>query len=277
MSTTRTANGNGTSKKVTVPDLLAMKSRGEKIAALTAYDATFAAFEDAAGLDVILVGDSAGMVVKGEADTISITLDEMVFLTRNVSRGVKRALLVADVPFGIMHPSTESAVSGAVRLMKEGRAEAVKIEGAGPLLEAISRMVATGIPVMGHLGLTPQSVHSFGGYGLRGAVEAEAARIRRDALALKEAGVFALVLEKIPATLAAEVSHSLDIPTIGIASGPDCDGQILVNYDMLGMGPKFRFVRRYMEGCEQITDAVRRYVEDIRSGGFPSSDESFEA
>ncbi|MFH0881477.1 MAG: 3-methyl-2-oxobutanoate hydroxymethyltransferase [bacterium] len=276
MSTTREAGGNGV-KKVTVPNILAMKQRGEKIAALTAYDATFAAVEDAAGLDLILVGDSAGMVIKGEPDTISITLDEMIFLTRNVSRGVHRALLAVDVPFGVIHRGTQATLDGSVRLMKEGRAEAVKIEGAGPALEPIQRLTELGVPVIGHLGLTPQSVHAFGGYGLRGAEEDEAARIRRDALALQEAGVFAIVLEKIPRKLAADISASLRIPTIGIASGPECDGQILVGYDMLGLGPKFRFARRYLEGRELIRNAVASYVKDIREGSFPSESESFEA
>lgn len=280
MSTVRNGdtpkNING-GKKVTVPKLLEMKREGVKITSLTAYDATMGAVLDAAGLDLILVGDSAGMVVKGEPDTISISLDEMVFLTRNVSRGVHRALLVADVPFGVVHGSDEAAIEGAVRLMKEGRAEAVKVEGAGPLLPAIERMTTLGIPVLGHLGLTPQSVHAFGGYGLRGAAEQEAAKIRRDARALQEAGVFGVVLEKIPKQLAAEITASLEVPTIGIGSGPDCDGQILVSYDMLGFGPKFKFVRRYLEGAELVRDAVSRYAEDIRNGTFPNGDESFEA
>jgi 3-methyl-2-oxobutanoate hydroxymethyltransferase len=276
MSASRDARNNGV-RKVTVPDLVAMKQRGEKIAALTAYDATFAAIEDAAGLDLILVGDSAGMVVKGEPDTISIDLDEMVFLTRNVSRGVKRALLAADVPFGLVHLGTEAALEGAVRLMKEGRAEAVKIEGAGPALEPIQRLTQLGVPVIGHLGLTPQSVHAFGGYGLRGAGDNEAANIRQDALALQDAGVFAIVLEKIPRELAADITASLRIPTIGIGAGPGCDGQILVAYDMLGFGPKFRFVRRYMEGKELVREAVASYVKDIREGTFPKDSESFEA
>lgn len=275
MSTTR-GNGNGV-HKVTVPDILAMKQRGEKIAALTAYDASFAAIEDAAELDIILVGDSSAMVIKGEPDTISITLDEMIFMTRSVSRSVKHALLAADVPFGEVHRGTGATLDAAVRLMKEGRAEAVKIEGAGPALEPIRHLVQTGVPVMGHLGLTPQSVHAFGGYGLRGGEDEEAAKIRREALELQEAGVFSIVLEKIPRDLATEVTASLRIPTIGIGAGPNCDGQILVSYDMLGLGPKFRFVRRYLEGRELIRNAVAAYVKDIREGSFPREDESFEA
>lgn len=264
-------------KKITVPKIVEMKRRGEKITALTAYDATMGAVLDATGLDMILVGDSASMVIKGDADTLSVTLDEMIFMTRNVSRTVKRALLVGDIPFGPMHISDEAAIEGAVRMIKEGRAEAVKVEGAGPLIPAIERMTNLGIPVLGHLGLTPQSVHAFGGYGLRGAVEEEAAKIRRDARALQDARVFGIVLEKIPRQLASEITASLEIPTIGIGSGPDCDGQILVSYDMLGFGPKFRFVRRYLEGTRLIQEAVGRYVDDIRDGKFPTEDESFEA
>ncbi len=264
-------------KKITIPCILKMKQDGKKIAALTAYDSTFAAIEDSAGLDLILVGDSAGMVIRGNPDTISITLDEQIFLTRSVSRGVKRALLVADMPFGITQESTEATIKACVRFMKEGRAEAVKVEGAGPVLEAIRRMTQMGIPVMGHLGLTPQSVHAFGGYGLRGASEVEAERIRRDAIALQEAGVFGMVLEKIPMQLAKEVSESLRVPTIGIASGPHCDGQILVNYDMLGLGPqKFKFARRFIEGGDLIKGAVQQYVDEIRGGTFPTEDESYE-
>jgi len=263
--------------KITVPSLLAMKPNGQRITALTAYDATFAAIEDAAGVDLILVGDSAGMVLQGSDDTIEITLDEMIVYTRSVRRGVKHALLAADLPFGIAHESTEATIRGCVRLLKEGGAEAVKVEGAGLLLDAIDRMTRMGIPVIGHLGLTPQSVHTFGGYGLRGGEEAEAERIRRDATALQDAGVFAIVLEKIPAPLASEISQSLRIPTIGIGSGAGCDGQILVSYDMLGLGPKFRFARRYLEGSELVRKAVEQYVADIRAGNFPSAEESYTA
>ncbi|MCB2210856.1 3-methyl-2-oxobutanoate hydroxymethyltransferase [bacterium] len=262
-------------KKITAPYLAEMKRKGVPIAALTAYDATLAAVEDKAGLDVILVGDSSGMVITGLPDTISITLDEIVFLTKNVSRGVKRALLVADLPFGVAQVSTEACIEGCIRLMKEGRAEAVKVEGAGHTLEAISRMTEMGMPVMGHLGLTPQSVHVFGGYALRGAEEKEAQRIREDALKLQDAGVFAIVLEKIPVELAKVVSESLTIPTIGIGSGSHCDGQILVSYDMLGLGPKFRFVRRYLEGSKLIGESVRQYIDDIRNRDFPNDDESY--
>ncbi|MBS1262445.1 MAG: 3-methyl-2-oxobutanoate hydroxymethyltransferase [Calditrichaeota bacterium] len=261
--------------KITAPRIVEMKREGVPIAALTAYDATFAAVQDKAGLDIILVGDSAGMVVAGDPDTLSITLDEMIFLCRNASRGVKHALLVGDMPFGSAQLSTEATISAAVRFMKEGRAEAVKVEGAGPALAAIRRMTAMGIPIMGHLGLTPQSVNSFGGYGLRGATDIEAQRIRDDALALQDAGVFSIVLEKIPIELARVVTEDLDVPTIGIGAGPHCDGQILVSYDMFGLGPKFRFVRRYLEGDRLIDGAVRKYIEDVRNRDFPSEDESF--
>lgn len=264
-------------KKITVPAILQMKRDKIKIAALTAYDSSFAAMEDAAGLDMILVGDSAGMVITGRRDTLSITLDEMIFLTKSVSRGVKKALLIADMPFGVTHIGTEETLRASVRLMKEGRAEGVKIEGAGPALEAINHLTTTGIPVVGHLGLTPQSLHSFGGFGLRGVEEKEAERIKKDALALQEAGVFSIVLEKIPMTLAKEVSESLTIPTIGIASGPDCDGQILVNYDIFGFGPiKYQFARQYLNGGELIKNAVEEYVKDIREGKFPTSEEGYE-
>lgn len=264
-------------KKITAPRLIEMKREGIPIAALTAYDATFAAIEDKAGLDLILVGDSAGMVIAGRPDTISITLDEMIFLTKNVSRGVKRALLVGDMPFGIIQKSTEACIEASIRFMKEGRAEAVKVEGAGPVLEAIQRMTTMGMPVMGHLGLTPQSVHVFGGWDLRGANDTEAQRIRDDALRLQDAGVFAMVLEKIPVELAKEISESLEVPTVGIASGPYCDGQILVSYDMFGLGPKLRFARRYLDGKVLIGDAIRQYIQDIRNRDFPSDDESFHA
>ncbi len=265
-------------RKITVPGIRAMKREGRKIAALTAYDASFAALEDAAGIDIILVGDSAGMVIAGDPNTLSVTLDEMVFLTKSVSRGVKHALLVADMPFGSFQVTPEKTIEAALRLVKEGHAEAVKIEGGAPMLESIDRLTRVGVPVMGHLGLTPQSIHAFGGHELRGVEELEAERIKRDAVALQEAGAFSLVLEKIPLELAREVTARLAIPTIGIASGPHCDGQILVNYDLFGLsGMKFRFVRRYLEGGKLVREAVSRYIEDIRKGDFPGENESFSA
>ena len=198
-------------------------------------------------------------------------------MTRNVSRDVKHALLCADLPFGIAQISTEACIEGCVRLMKEGGAEAVKVEGAAHTLEAIERMTSMGIPVMGHLGLTPQSVHQFGGYGLRAATDMEAERLRADAKALEAAGVFAIVLEKIPAPLAKMVTEESNVPTIGIGSGVDCDGQILVSYDLFGLGPKFRFVRRYLELDQLIGDAVQQYIEDIRNSEFPNESESYTA
>ncbi len=266
------------SNKVTVPGIMSMKKNGDKIVALTAYDATFAQLEDEAGIDLVLVGDSAGMVIAGQNDTISITLDEMILLTKYVRRGVKRALLITDLPFGSFQVTTDEAVQAAVRAMKEGGAEGVKLEGGQPVLKTIERMTEIGIPVLGHLGLTPQSVHSFGGYGLRGVEEQEADRIRRDAEALQKSGAFAIVLEKIPIELAEDITDNIDIPTIGIASGPYCDGQILVNYDLLGLGTKYinlKFVRKYLEGAQLVKGAVKKYAEDVRNGDFPTEDESW--
>lgn len=263
-------------KKVTVPWLKRMKQKGIKISALTAYDATFGAIQDAAGLDIILVGDSAGMVIRGQKNTISVTMDEMVFMTRSVRRGVRKALLVSDMPFGSFQVTTEETVRNAIRFMKEGRAEAVKIEGCDLVLNAIKQLTTMGVPVMGHVGLTPQSVHQIGGFKLQGTEKEEADKILEDTLKLQEAGVFSIVLEKIPWDLGQQITEKLEIPTIGIASGPYCDGQILVNYDLLGFGAKaYAFARRYMEGAELVRDAVSRYVEDIREGTFPTLDESF--
>ncbi len=280
MTDTASKSGSNEQKrrKVTVPWLIRMKQKGLKIAALTAYDFTMAAIEDSAGLDIILVGDSAGMVISGAPDTLAVTLDEMIFMTRNVRRGVKTALLVTDMPFGSFQISKEKTVEAAIRLMKEGGAEAVKLEGGKQNLEAIRHLTSIGIPVMGHLGLTPQSVHAFGGFKLQGATDKSAERIKEDAIALQEAGVFSIVLEKIPLDLAREVTASVDIPTIGIASGPYCDGQILVAYDMLGLESQYmnlRFVRRYMEGADLIRNAVGRYISDIKNGEFPREDESW--
>ncbi len=263
--------------KVTIPRILKMKKEGKKIAALTAYDATMAAIEDEAGMDIILVGDSAGMVIAGDADTISISLDEMVYMTKWVRKGVKRALLVGDMPFGSYQASSEQAVESAIRFMKEARAEAVKLEGGRAHTGTIEKMTAYGIPVMGHLGLTPQSVNLFGGYPLRGKSRDEADRIFEDAQLLEQAGVFAIVLEKITVELAQKISETLSIPTIGIASGPYCDGQILVAHDMLGLGPKFKFARRYLQGANVLRDAFEQYIQDIRSSDFPTEKESFHA
>jgi 3-methyl-2-oxobutanoate hydroxymethyltransferase len=245
---------------------------------LTAYDALFAEIEDQAGVDVILVGDSASMVVAGHETTHPITMDQMLYHCSSVSRGAKRALVIADMPFLSFQVSVEHAIYNAGRFLKEAGVQAVKLEGGIVIADTVKRLVELGIPVMGHLGLTPQSVYRFGGYEVRARDELEALQLRKDAKALEEAGAFSIVLEKIPRKLAAEVSQSLRIPTIGIGSGPGCDGQVLVNYDMLGLYSKFkpRFVRRYLEMAKLVGEAVQQYCKDIRSGNFPSDKESYE-
>lgn len=264
-------------KKITVPEIVAMKARGEKIAALTAYDYLTAEMLDEAGIDIALVGDSAGMVIAGHETTLPITMDEMIFITQNVRRGVKRALLVADMPFLSFQPSVSEAIKNAGRFLKEAQAEAVKIEGGRAVIELVEKLVGYGIPVMGHLGLTPQSINKFGTYKLQGS-DSEAANIlKNDARLLEEAGAFSIVLEKIPADLAREISSMLKIPTIGIGAGPHCDGQVLVTHDMLGIFDKFKpkFVRRYAEIGKQMRQALVRYVKDVKSNEFPNADESF--
>lgn len=263
--------------KIRVTTLKMMKNKGEKITALTAYDYTFGYLLDEAGIDVILVGDSCGNVCAGYETTLPVTLDEMIYHVRSVRRGVQRALLVADMPFMTYQESLEQAIHNAGRLMKEGDAEAVKLEGGAPVCETVRRLVEIGIPVMGHLGFTPQSVHEFGGYGVRGVESRESERIKQDALALQEAGAFALVLEKVPAALAQEVTQMLQIPTIGIGAGVQCDGQILVLYDMLGLYDKvkFKFVRRYANLAAEIRTAVKQYCEDVQQGKFPGEQESY--
>jgi len=263
--------------RVTTVELKNMKERGEKIVALTAYDALFAEIEDQAGVDVILVGDSAAMVVAGHETTHPITMDQMLYHCSSVSRAVKKALVVADMPFLSFQVSIENAVYNAGRFLKESGVQAVKLEGGVPIADTVRRLVDLGIPVMGHLGLTPQSIHRFGSYEVRAQDEVEALQLMKDAQALEEAGAFSIVLEKIPRKLAAEVTKSLKIPTIGIGSGPECDGQVLVNYDMLGLYDKFkpRFVRRYLEMAKLVSQAVQKYCDDIRSGKFPSGKESY--
>lgn len=264
-------------KKVTTASLKEMKQRDEKIAALTAYDATFASLEDKAGIDVILVGDSAAMVIAGEETTLTATMEQMIYHVRCVSKGVERALLVADMPFLSFQVSPERAMVNAGCFLAEAGAEAVKLEGGKPILDTVKRMVDAGIPVMGHLGLTPQSIHNFGGWGVRAKRPREAEQLLEDAVGLENAGAFSIVLEKIPAPLAAEVSRTLKIPTIGIGSGPDCDGQILVNYDMLGLYEQLclKFVRKYRSLGSEIHDAVKEYIDDVRKGDFPSKEESY--
>lgn len=265
-------------KKITTVCLRDMKRRGEKIAVLTAYDAIFAHLEDQAGIDVILVGDSAAQVVAGDKSTLSATMDQMLYHTRIVSKTVQHALVVADMPFLSFQVSPEQAVANAGRFLAEAGAEAVKLEGGRPVVEAVKRLVEVGIPVMGHLGLTPQSINKFGGYEVRAREKEEAKALLDDALALQDAGAFAIVLEKIPAPLAGEVSKSLAIPTISIGSGPYCDGQVLVVYDMLGLYEQLnlKFVRKYRRLAEEISGAVKEYIRDIKNGSFPSADESYE-
>jgi len=252
-------------KKITAPIITQMKENNEKISALTAYDFLMAMFLDEAGLDLILVGDSGAMVFSGYDTTIPITMDELIYHTCAVSRGVKRALLVADMPFLSYQISPEDALRNAGRFIKEGHAEAVKLEGGEPMAETVSRIVNAGIPVMGHLGLTPQSINKFGGYKVQARTKDAVEKIISDALILEQAGVFSIVLEKIPAKVAKTVTEKLKIPTVGIGAGSGCDGQILVTHDMLGLFEEFRpkFVRLYAELGLEIREACARYVEDV--------------
>jgi len=244
---------------------------------LTAYDALMADLVDRSGIDIILVGDSAGMVMGGYENTLSVTMEEMLFYTKSVRRGVNRALLVADMPFMSYQAGTNEAVKNAGRFLQEAGAEAVKLEGGKPVLDIIIRMVQFGIPVMGHLGLTPQSIHQLGGYGVQGKEEALANRLKEEALLLQDAGVFSLVLEKVPAALASEITQSLHIPTIGIGAGQACDGQVLVTHDMLGLYDKFKpkFVRRYAELGKNMMDALVHYIDDVKNHSFPDENESY--
>lgn len=263
--------------KVTTASLRRSKEAGEKIVALTCYDHLFASLLDAAGVDVLLVGDSVAMTVQGHETTVPVTMDEMVYHTRLVSRTPRRGLVVADMPFLSYQVCDEQALTNAGRLLKEGGAEAVKLEGGATVLATVRRIVDAGIPVMGHLGLTPQSIHQFGTYRTRGTEVNEAETILADARRLEQAGVFAIVLEKIPRALAARVTAAVAVPTIGIGAGPDCDGQVLVMHDLLGLFTRFRprFVRRYAELADDVRAAVQRYAEDVRSGEFPNADESY--
>ncbi|HZF28216.1 MAG TPA: 3-methyl-2-oxobutanoate hydroxymethyltransferase [Gammaproteobacteria bacterium] len=264
-------------RKVTTQRLKEMKSAGERIACLTAYDYLTAAILDASGIDVILVGDSAANVFAGYDTTIPTTMEQMLYHAQVVCRAAKRALVVADLPFMSYQVSEEDALRNAGRFIKEALAEAVKLEGGEQYASTVKRIVASGIPVMGHLGLTPQSIHKFGSYKTRGASAAEAEQIVNDARALQDAGAFAIVLEKIPANLARRVTAALEIPTIGIGAGAGCDGQILVTPDLLGITTKFRprFVRRYAAVADTMADAFRRYAKDVRDGEFPSDKESY--
>lgn len=264
-------------RKITTQRAIEMKQKGQKIAMLTSYDFTTAQIADQAGLDMILVGDSAANVMMGYDTTVPITVDEMITYAKSVVRGVKRALVVCDMPFGSYQTSTTDALRNAARMMKETGADALKLEGGEEIIEVVRRLCSTGVPVCGHLGLTPQSVHQFGGYGLRAKSEAEAEKLLRDAHLLEEAGCFALVLEKIPAALAARVTSELHIPTIGIGAGADCDGQVLVIDDMLGKNKGFKpkFLRQYADLHTIMTEAIGQYVTDVKASSFPNEAESY--
>ena len=267
----------GSVRAVTTLRLTEMKQRGEKIAMLTAYDYSTAKIVDTAGVDVILVGDSAANVMAGYESTLPITLDMMIYHARSVVRGVNRALVVVDLPFGTYQGNSKVALDSAIRIMKETEADAVKLEGGEEILESIQRILSAGIPVMGHLGLTPQSIHKFGTYSVRAKEEAEAEKLVRDAHLLEEAGCFAVVLEKIPASLAERVSKELKMPTIGIGAGSGVDGQVLVVHDMLGITNDFspRFLRRYADLNSIMSNAISNYVSDVKSQDFPNEKEQY--
>jgi 3-methyl-2-oxobutanoate hydroxymethyltransferase len=254
-----------------------MKQRGEKIAMLTSYDYSMARILDAAGIDIILVGDSAANVMAGYETTVPMTLDNMIYHGKAVARAVQRALVVVDLPFGTYQGDSKQALMSAIRIMKETEADSVKLEGGIEIIESVERILCAGIPVMGHLGLTPQSIHKFGTYTVRAKEEAEAAKLISDAHALQEAGCFALVLEKIPAALAARVASELTIPVIGIGAGGGVDGQVLVAHDMLGINQEFspRFLRRYATVGEIMDGAFRNYIDDVKSGDFPNEKEQY--
>ena len=264
-------------KKITTHTLQKLKQAGEKISMITAYDYSFAKIMDGAGIDVILVGDSASNVMAGHETTLPITLDQIIYHASSVIRGVSHCLVVVDLPFGSYQSNPKEALNSAIRIMKETGAHAIKLEGGEEVVECINRIVAAGIPVMGHLGLTPQSIYKFGTYTVRAKEEAEANKLRSDAKKLELAGCFGIVLEKIPATLAKEVSESVQIPTIGIGAGRYCDGQVLVMHDMLGINIEFkpRFLRQYLNLHEQITQAVQHYIKDVKNNDFPNEQEQY--
>ena len=264
-------------KKITTHTLHRMKANGEKIAMLTAYDFSFAKIFDNANIDVILVGDTASNVMAGHETTVPITLEQMIYHASSVIRGVNRCLVVVDLPFGSYQSNSDVALASAIRMMKETGAHAIKLEGGEEVLESVKRIISAGIPVMGHLGLTPQSIYKFGTYNVRAKEEEEANKLRNDAKLLEEAGCFAVVLEKIPAALAKEVTESLSVPTIGIGAGKYCDGQVLVMHDMLGINTEFkpRFLRQYLNLYEQVNKAVQEYVSDVKNKNFPNDSESY--
>ena len=264
-------------RKVTTMRLTEMKARGEKIAMLTAYDYSMAKLIDEAGMDVILVGDSASNVMAGNITTLPITLDQMIYHAKSVIKGVRRALVVCDMPFGTYQGNSKEALASAIRIMKESHAEAVKMEGGAEIRESIERILCAGIPVLGHLGLTPQSINKFGTYAVRAKEEAEAEKLLADAHLLEEIGCFAIVLEKIPAALAARVASELTIPVIGIGAGGGVDGQVLVMHDMLGINQGFspKFLRRYADLSTVINSAVSRYIDDVKTADFPNASEQY--
>jgi len=264
-------------RKVTTHRLIEMKQRGEKISMLTAYDYSMAQLIDQAGMDVILVGDSASNVMAGNVTTLPITLDQMIYHGKSVMKAVKRALVVVDLPFGTYQGNSKEALASAIRVMKETHADCIKLEGGAEIRESIERILCAGIPVMGHLGLTPQSINKFGTYTVRAREEAEAKKLIADAHLLEEIGCFAIVLEKIPAALAAQVASELTIPMIGIGAGGGVDGQVLVMHDMLGINQGFspRFLRRYANLAEEITRAVQAYIEDVKTLDFPNEKEQY--
>jgi 3-methyl-2-oxobutanoate hydroxymethyltransferase len=264
-------------KKVTTHVLQELKRDGQKISMLTAYDYSMARILDAAGIEVLLVGDSASNVMAGHETTLPITLDQMIYHASSVIRAVQRALVVVDLPFGSYQGNSKEALNSAIRIMKEAEAHAVKLEGGEEVVESIRRILTAGIPVMGHLGLTPQSIYKFGTYEVRAKEEAEAQKLKADAKMLEDSGCFALVLEKVPAQLAGEVAKSLTIPVIGIGAGNQVDGQVLVSHDMLGITTEFkpRFLRTYAQLSEQMTQAVQHYIDDVKSGSFPNEKEQY--
>lgn len=264
-------------KKVTTNTIQKMKQAGEKISMITAYDFSFARIFDDAGIDIILVGDSASNVMAGHTTTLPITLDQMIYHAQSVVRARERALIVVDIPFGYYQSNSEIALASAIRIMKESGAHTVKLEGGEEVIDSVKKIVSAGIPVMGHLGLTPQSINKFGTYVVRATEKAEADKLKKDALLLQEAGAFAIVLEKIPASLAKGVSKSLSIPTIGIGAGKFCDGQVLVMHDMLGINVEFkpRFLRQYLNLNEQVTGAIQQYIKDVKSVNFPNEGEQY--
>ena len=264
-------------KRITTKTLIEMKENGEKISMLTSYDFTMAKIVDSAGVDVILVGDSASNVMAGHETTLPITLDQMIYHASSVVRACERALVVVDLPFGSYQSDSKEALRSSIRIMKESGGHAVKLEGGSEIKDSIKKILNAGIPVMGHLGLTPQSIYKFGTYTVRAKEEAEAEKLKSDILRLQDAGCFSVVLEKIPAQLAKEVSESVQIPTIGIGAGTDCDGQVLVVNDMIGLTKGFtpRFLRQYLNLFDEINGAVQSYIKDVKSGDFPNNKEQY--